>query len=87
MGGVVADHVLHQRHQLLLGICAAGAAGTAVLVAAVVMGVGMVVVVRMGMFVGMGRPVGMGVLVGVHGFIVMHSVVPFLTAPPGESRL
>ena len=74
MGGIVADHILHQRHQLLLGVRASGTSGAGVLVAAVVMGVRMVVVVRMGVL--------MGMLVGVHGFIVMHNSVPFCGGSP-----
>ena len=82
MGGIVADHILHQRHQLLLGVRASGASGAGVLVAAVVMGVRMIVVVRMGVLMGMRAPVGMGMLVGVHGFIVMHNSVPFCGGSP-----
>ena len=65
MGGIVADHVLHQRHQLLLGVRASRASGAGVLVAAMVMGVRMVMVMRMGVLVGMRAPVSMGMLVGV----------------------
>ena len=82
MGGIVADHVLHQRHQLLLGVRASRASGAGVLVAAMVMGVRMVMVMRMGVLVGMRAPVGMGMLVGVHGFIVMHNSVPFCGGSP-----
>ena len=85
MGGVVADHVLHQRHQLLHGRMLAGAgAGRTVLAASV--GVGMlravgvevglivrvlvVVGVRMGMLMGVGNAV-MGMLVGMGVRMVM----------------
>ena len=57
---------------LLLGVCAAGAAGAGVLVAAMIMGMLVIMIVRMRVLMRMGVPVGMGMLVGVHGFIVMN---------------
>ena len=77
----MTDHILHQSHQLLLGVCAAGAAGAGVLVAAMIMGMLVIMIVRMRVLMRMGVPVGMGMLVGVHGFVVMHNSVPFRRRP------
>ena len=73
VGRVVADHILHQRHQLFLRAVLAAAAGVAVGMAAVVVGVGVLVLVvmRMGMRVRMGHTVGMGMRVGVDSFVVI----------------
>ena len=91
MGGVVADHVLHQRHQLLHGRVFAGAgAGRAVLTA--VMGVGMLravgveVGVIVGMFVVVGMLMGMGVGVGnaVMGMLVGMGVLMLVVMAAGH---
>ena len=76
--GFVADHVLHQRHQLLHGRVLAGAgAGRAVLTA--VMGVGMLraVGVEVGVIVGMFVVVGMLMGMGVLMLVVMAAVSDF----------
>ena len=87
MGGIVADHVLHQRHQLLHGRVFAGAgAGRAVLTA--VMGVGMLraVGVIVGMFVVVGMLMGMGVGVGnaVMGMLVGMGVLMLVVMAAGH---
>src|SRR5699024_12776020 len=62
VGGVVVHHILHQRHELLLGgVLAAAGAGLAALGGAVVVVVGMLMVVLMGM----GMLVGM-IVVEMH---------------------
>ena len=69
----MADHIFHESHQLFLRAVLTAAAGVAVGVAAVLMGMRMLVfvVVRVGMRMGMGRAVRMGMRMAVDRLVMV----------------
>ena len=69
----MANHIFHKRHQFFLRAVLTAAAGVAVGMLALLMGMRMLVfvVVRMGMRMGVRRAVRMGMCMAVDGFVVV----------------
>ena len=69
----MANHIFHKRHQFFLRAVLTAAAGVAVGMLALLMGMRMLVfvVVRVGVRMGVGRAVRMGMCMAVDGFVVV----------------